>query len=164
MTEMDKLPNKNIVVAMYGHTSWLDSCYYLYCGIFMPNNVSILVKKKYKFLYPNYFHKFLYFIDTNTTKMIHNGNIALLIEGSRSYKNYIHSGFKYIAKNNNCEIVFGVIDFHQNKIYFTNPIGNDLSNTEYENYLTKFVQNFQFEHISLYPNYCSKIKIRQKHK
>lgn len=122
----------------------------------MKLNMVSLAADEYKWAYPKYLHNYLYFVKkkTKTTEIKINKPVALMIEGTRYKQNCVKSGFYYIAKNNNADIIYMVVDFTNNKLRCTerinikdypsinnsilNPLKNLLSNkfryTVYKNY------------------------------
>ena len=113
---------ENIIFAVYGHTSSLDIPLILW--IMMQMNFIGLAKKKYKWMYPNFCHKYLHFIEKNTSTMQFDKPPIIAIEGTRNRLPYIRTGFKYIAKNTNSKIIYLVIDFKTNKVHISKPIDN----------------------------------------
>lgn len=78
-----KINKRKVILAVYGHTSIFDIPYFIWLRIKF-NFGKILVKKKYKWLYPFFFHKFLIFIENKASQLIFDDFFGLYIEGSRS--------------------------------------------------------------------------------
>jgi hypothetical protein len=118
---------------------------------------------EYKWAYPIYLYNYLYFVkkNTKTTEIKINKPLALMIEGTRYKRDYIKSGFYYIAKNNNADIIYMVVDFTNNKIRCTERISiNDYPNINRSllNPLKNLVSiDFRY---SVYPNHTSLIKFK----
>ena len=118
-------------------------------------NIKGLVKYKYKPFYPKCIHKYIHLIETNTTKIKFNTNLGLSIEGTRNYTNRIRTGFIYLAKNNDSEIVFFINNYKKNKIEFIK--NNYYNDDDTLLNLKQLVHNIPKSDYSFYPDCCSDI-------
>ena len=150
--------NKTIF-AIYGHTSMLDVPYLAWIGI-RSQNIMVFAKKKYKWMYPIFCHKYIHFIEKNTSKIQFNKNGALLIEGTRSKKEYIRSGYKYVSKNNNSVIVYWVNNYKYKKVQLSSPIGHNEKDEIILEHLKKFIEKKSESEYSIYPKNLSRIKFK----
>ena len=153
--------HKKCIICVYGHTSYLDAPISVYVTIKL--NMLSLAAVEYKWAYPSFLHNYLYFVkkNTKTTEIKINKPLALMVEGTRHKRDYIKSGFYYIAKNNNADIIYMVVDFTNNKIRCTERIDvNDYTtiNSSLLNPLKNLVST-QFIY-SVYPNHTSLIKFK----
>jgi hypothetical protein len=153
--------HKKCIICVYGHTSYLDAPISVY--VTMKLNMLSLATIKYKWAYPTCLHKYLYFVkkNTKTSEIKINKPLALMIEGTRHKQDCIKTGFYYIAKNNNADIIYMVVDFTNNKIRCTERIDiNDYPtiNSSLLNPLKNLVStHFRY---SVYPNHTSLIKFK----
>ena len=148
--------NKKFIMCGYGHTSWMDIPFYILAGIRI-GNIKCLAKKKYKIFYPKFTHKYIHFIENNTTKKKFNTNLTLLIEGTRSYKKKLKTGFIYLAKNNNAKIIFFINNDRKNKVEIseiTNYDDNDILKN-----LKKLIKGKSKKDYSFFCKNCSEIVI-----
>ena len=164
LNTINKSPKK-CIICVYGHTSYFDAPISVY--VTMKLNILSLATIKYKWAYPTCLHKYLYFVikNTKTSKIKINKPLALMIEGTRHKQDCIKTGFYYIAKNNNADIIYMVVDFTNNKIRCTERISiNDYPtlNNSLFNPLKNLVSTY-FRY-SVYPNYTSLIKFKDSKK
>jgi hypothetical protein len=129
----------------------------------MKLNMLSLATIKYKWAYPKCLHKYLYFVkkNTKTSEIKINKPLALMIEGTRHKQDCIKTGFYYIAKNNNADIIYMVVDLTNNKIRCTERIDIDdypTINSSLLNPLKNLV-SIEFRY-SVYPNHISLIKFK----
>lgn len=156
----NKSCERTTIFSIYGHTSFFDVPYLAWTGI-RSGGIVVLAKKKYKWMYPKFCHKYILFIDSNTSKFQFEKNGALLIEGTRAKLPYIRSGFKYIAKNNNAQIVYWVNDYKENKLRLSKPLDWTDSDEILLGHLANFVETIPRKNYSLYPHYLSDIKLKK---
>ena len=123
-------------------------------------NLYTLAAKEYKKYYPKLIQKYFHFIEKNTSKIIINNNIGIAIEGTRKKNPFIRSGYKYLALNNNCDIIYVIINYSKFKVEISEPIYNkqikEMSDTELFAPLKKLLV---YNH-AIYPKECSDIKFR----
>jgi len=152
-----------IVFSIYGHTSYFDALYFM-CMLYKENNINIkiLASKKYEYYYPKFLCQYIHFINGNTSSIVINKYLGLFIEGSRKRENFIKSGFKYIAINNNAKIVYGIINFRKNKLELSEKIDNNLSNEILLEKLRIFLKEKEANDYAIYPNSCSTIKFKNE--
>ena len=86
--------------------------------------------------------------------------MAILIEGTRTPKPYIRSGFYHIAQNNDADIVFWINNYQKNKVELSAPIKNTVSKTVLCEKLKEFLS--KKSDYSFYPNKCSDIRFRDE--
>ena len=159
---LDSNDNK-IVFGIYGHTSYLDVPFFLYLLYKESNiNIKILASNKYEYYYPKFICKYIHFINGNTSSIVIDKYLGLFIEGSRKKENFIKSGFKYIAINNNAKIVYGIINFKNNRLELSEKIDNNLSNEILLEKLRYFIKERNPNDYSIYPNSCSTIKFKSE--
>jgi len=120
--------NRKTIVAFYGHTSFLDGIILIY--LVRKSNFMSFANIKYKKWYPKIIHKYFYFIDgnknnKNSKKKYDYNKLAISIEGTRGKNNYLRSGYKYIAQNNNYDIVYAIINYKTLKLELSNKIEYD---------------------------------------
>ena len=157
---INKSPKK-CIICVYGHTSYLDGPISVY--VTMKLNMLSLATIQYKWVYPTCLYNYLYFVkkNTKTTEIKINKPLALMIEGTIHKLDFIKSGFYYIAKNNNADIIYMVVDFTNNKIRCTERI--DINNhPSINNSLLNPLKNLvstDFRY-SVYPNHTSLIKFK----
>ena len=118
-------------------------------------NIKCLAKKKYKIYYPRFTHKYIHFIEINTSKCLFNCNLTLLIEGTRNYTDRLRSGFIHIAENNDAKIIFFINNYEENRIEIS-TIGN-YNDNDILNNLKILTNKHQVSAYSFYPKHCSKI-------
>jgi len=164
-SELSNFDNDNdkVVFSIYGHTSYIDALYFLYM-LYKNNNINmkILASKKYECYYPKIIREYVHFINGNTSNLVINKHLGLFIEGSRKKENFIKSGFKYIAINNNAKIVYGIINFRKNKLELSEKIDNNLSNEILLEKLRIFLLEKEPNDYSIYPKSCSRIKFKNE--
>ena len=157
--------NKKCIICVYGHTSYLDAPISVYVTIKL--NMLSLAAEEYKWAYPSFLHNYLYFVkkNTKTSKIKINKPLALMIEGSRYKQDCIKTGFYYIAKNNNSDIIYMVVDFTNNKIRCTERISINnyptLNNSLLDPLKNLVTMDFRY---SVYQNYTSPIKFKDSKK
>ena len=157
----------NVVLAGYGHTSYLDSL--LWIAVTIKCNLFSLAKKKYQKYYPKCIHKWFHFIENNSSTIRCDKDIGLLIEGTRKQLPYIRSGYKYLAQNNNCDIIYAVINFAKLKIEISDTIHHpDITNITdaalfepLHHLIDKVHLDSPINRIALYPDNCGDIQFRQ---
>jgi hypothetical protein len=159
LIEYRKNSTNKTIFAIYGHTSMFDVPYLAWTGI-RSQNIVVLAKKKYKWMYPKLCHKYIHFIEKNTSKIQFNKDGAVLIEGTRSKEEYIRSGYKYISKNNNAVIVYWINNYKYNKIQLSSPIDYNENNEIILEHLKKFIEKKSKSDYSIYPKKLSEIKFK----
>jgi hypothetical protein len=153
---LEKNNKKKFILCGYGHTSWKDNLFAIISAIKI-GNIKGLTKYKYKPIYPKCIHKYLHFIKNNTTKITFYTNLALFIEGTRIYTNRVRTGFIYLAKNNNAEIVFFINNYKKNKIEFSKITYYNDDDTLVN--LKQLIHNIPKSDYSFYPDCCSDINL-----
>jgi len=162
--DFNKSCTKKTIFAIYGHTSRLDIIYLAWSGI-RSGEIIVLAKKKYKWMYPKFCHKYILFIDSNTTnksKFQFENHGALLIEGTRSKTPYIRTGFKYLAKNNDAQIVFWINNYRKGKLQLSTPISYENDDNTILTHLKHFIEKIPLRDYSIYPDYLSDIKFKSQ--
>jgi hypothetical protein len=125
--------DRPLIMAFYGHTSYLDGIILLYNIIFRMKEYRILtmIAKHYQSKIPSFIHKYCFFVETqkktnqsasSNTKLNNGSVLNIAIEGTRKYKDHLHSGYYYIAKNNSADLVYIIIDFRNRRPYFSSII------------------------------------------
>ena len=159
-----KNADKQIIFAAYGHTSFFDVPFIIKT-CYSSKSVIGIAKNEYKWMYPSFLHKYLYFIDKNTkntSKLEFNKHVGILIEGTRRKLPYLRSGFKHIAKNNNMDIVYWINNYKDNKIQLSTPIDPDKSDEELLDHLKNFVKDIPPYDYSIYPKNISEIRFKDE--
>jgi hypothetical protein len=151
---------KPVIVAVYGHTYFFDVLYGL-SSFFQIDNFKGLAKKKYKYLYPFFLWKYIHFIESSTTKLKLNNHLALMIEGTRSKKEKLHTGFIHLAKNNEADICYVCVNLRTNKVLCSDIVKYEtIKNCENFNILLEPLKELVFNKenkIAVYPEYLSSI-------
>ena len=161
---MEKNRNRKTIIALYGHTSFIDGIILIYLVI--RCNFMSFATIKYKKWYPKNIHKYFYFIDRNknnknSKKKYDYDKLAITIEGTRKKSNYLRSGYKYIAQNNNYDIVYAIINYKTLKLELSNKIEYDkissLTNDDLLDPLKKLIKNKIY---AIYMKSCSDIEFK----
>jgi hypothetical protein len=157
-----------VVFAVYGHTSFADSITSL---IQCPRlGIKVVVAHKHRNKIPLRAHKYVEFVGhtettTSNASSLHkrtiepNTPLGICIEGTRGFKDYVHSGFYHLAKKNKMKIVFLIQDYAK----FTFRCSTILDPAEHTvesclDVLRDFVRERSM--ISMYPKQQNTIRLR----
>lgn len=157
----------DIVYAFYGHTSAMDAIVALLYAVRKSDIYKLIITSKHKHKIPSALHRFVHFVDlekrSNSSKLLEETcecPLMFCVEGTRAYKDYIHSGFYHYAKRTRKKIAFVVFDLQKFR-----PIVSELhdpdevSKDEILVRMRDFVAS-TFEYSTMYPEKCNKIRWR----
>jgi len=105
------------VVGVYGHTSFLDTPFYISAGI-KTGDFMCLANADYKWMYPWFVRRYVHFIVPGgaTTSVDGPKCIVIVVEGTRKRTACLKRGYYYLAKNTGRSIVFCVVDYKRNMV------------------------------------------------
>ena len=107
-----------LVVALYGHTSFLDTIFGVWQNTRLPSPTRMLMKFPYPCLLPACVHRQIVLIDpnkSNTDTILSHGNdvvLSMWIEGARNRLPYVRSGFIHIATTLDADLALCYIDWN----------------------------------------------------
>jgi hypothetical protein len=140
------------VVGVYGHTSFLDTPFYLSAGIRM-GEMKCLANADYRLMYPWFVRPYVHFIVPGgaTTTMDGPGRLVIAVEGTRKHMPHLKRGYYYLAKNTGRAICFCVIDYEQNAVRMSRVCGVDDDIDATLDPLRELIADKQPAHYARYP-------------
>ena len=155
--------SRPLVVALYGHTSFLDTIFGIWQNSRLPTPTRMLMKFPYPSLLPKWIHRQLVMIDpkkSNTETILSYGSdvvLSMWIEGARNRMPCVHSGFVHIATALDADLALCYVDWREMKYCVkVVPVGT----YSRETVLEQFMEFIGDNRCAIYPKSCSEMRFK----
>jgi hypothetical protein len=152
-----------LVVAFYGHTSFLDTIFGIWQNSRLPTPTRMLMKFPYPSLLPACIRRQIVLVDpkkSNTETILSYGNdvvLSMWIEGARNKLPYVRSGFVHIATALDADLALCYIDWtawrYRVKVL---PAGSYSKETV----MGVFADFIGDDRCAIYPGSCSEMRFK----
>lgn len=164
MVELTSTPrSRPLVIALYGHTSFLDTIFGIWQNTRLPTPTRMLMKFPYPSLLPACVRRQIILIDpkkSNTDTILSYGNdvvLSMWIEGARNKLPYVRSGFVHIATALDADLALCYIDWNELRYKVkVLPVGT-YSREMVLGEFTKFIGDAR---CAIYPDSCSVLRFK----
>jgi len=152
-----------LVIAFYGHTSFLDTIFGIWQNSRLPTPTRMLMKFPYPTLLPKWIHRQIVMIDpdkSNTGSILSYGDdvvLSMWIEGARNRMQCVHSGFVHIATSLNADLALCYIDWDAWR-YRVKVL--PVSTYSRETVLEEFTEFIGDDRCAVYPGSCSEMRFK----
>ena len=148
------------VLGIYGHTSFLDTPFYISAGMKL-GYMACMANADYKWMYPWFTRRYLHFIVPGgaSTRVDGPRVMCICVEGTRKRMDHLKRGYYYLAKNTGRRICFSVMDYKRNVFRVSGVVdaGDDM-NATLEPLLT-LVQDMDVVDYARYPGSVGPISL-----